>query len=210
MESPVEKSVTGPSSWTQYRQDAGTRRWEITDGIPVAAKSPGIPHQRAVRNLVRIIGDAFSDCSGELFLGPCDVVFSEYDVFQPDLFVVCDPTKIREEHIEGAPDLVIEVLPPDLATADRFKKLQIYAKYGVRECWIVTPEPFLIEVFALDEHGYRIHGTFSDAGILASHSFPDLKIGRDKNDAGKIREVLSRIPGSLSETIIEERADRGI
>ena len=62
------------------------------------------------------------------------------NVFQPDVFVVCDPNKITKNRIVGAPDFIIEIVSEGTASHDYIKKYNNYMKYGVREYWIVNPE----------------------------------------------------------------------
>ncbi|MEA3415917.1 MAG: Uma2 family endonuclease [Thermodesulfobacteriota bacterium] len=71
----------------------------------------------------------------ECFVGiaPTDVVFSEHDVVQPDVFVVCDQKKITEANIQSSPDLIMEVLSPATSLKDKREKKNLYEKYGVKE-----------------------------------------------------------------------------
>ena len=73
------------------------------------------------------------------FVSPLDVVLNDYTVFQPDVFIVCDPGKIKGNKVEGAPDLVVEVLSPGSKKRDIVDKYNAYSNGGVREYWIVDP-----------------------------------------------------------------------
>ena len=77
---------------------------------------------------------------------------SEEDQFVPDLSIVCDPGKIGETKITGAPDLVVEILSPSTAKYDRRDKMKVYEKHGVREYWIISIESRSVEVY-LPENG---------------------------------------------------------
>ena len=72
---------------------------------------------------------------------------SENDHFVPDMMVVCDREKIHHDGIHGAPDLAVEVLSPSTMKNDRTHKKDVYAKYGVREYWLVNPTDRSIEVY---------------------------------------------------------------
>jgi Uma2 family endonuclease len=60
-------------------------------------------------------------------------------VVQPDLLVVCDKNKMTEQDIQGAPDLVVEILSPSTAVKDKREKKAPYERFGVREYLIVYP-----------------------------------------------------------------------
>ena len=90
-------------------------RWEIVDGVAYnMTPAPSVRHQTVAGKLNRKLAN--KPCKP--FIAPVDVIFSEYDIIQPDVFVVCDKSKITEDNIQGAPDLVIEVLSPTTATKD--------------------------------------------------------------------------------------------
>ena len=168
-------------NWQDYLSFPSDERWEMIDGSPFAmAPAPSVPHQRLIRDLTCKLSD-FLGKSGkcELFVSPCDVKLSETDIVQPDLFVVCDKNKIKATHIDGAPDLVVEVISPNSISFDRFKKMLLYAKFGVREYWIVTPEPALVEVFSLEGETFRVHGVFDYNSVLTSVRFKTLKLNLD-------------------------------
>ncbi|RZB30251.1 MAG: hypothetical protein SRB1_02531 [Desulfobacteraceae bacterium Eth-SRB1] len=82
---------------------------------------------------------------------PTDVVLSEHDVIQPDVFVVCDEKKITEANIQGSPDLVIEVISPSTVVKDKREKKARYERYGIGEYIIVDPADQYVERFLLGE-----------------------------------------------------------
>ena len=121
-------------------------RCELIDGVIYMMASPSVEHQNIAGNIYAELRNYLKGKKCRPFISPLDVVLFEKEkeesgnVFQPDVFVVCDPEKISEERIYGAPDLVFEIVSPSSETHDYFKKFWLYAKYGVREYWIVNPE----------------------------------------------------------------------
>lgn len=111
-----------------------------------------------------------------LLVSPLDVVLSEEDVVQPDLFVVCDKSQIKRTHIEGAPALVVEIVSESFSMHDRLLKLNLYARCGVNEYWIVTPFPSMVEVLSLANGKYVVQHVFGRDDTLISPSFPELPI----------------------------------
>lgn len=150
--------------------------WELIDGNaypaygPTALASPNREHQTLVRKLLLAIGNYLEGKTCEVFTSPFDVVFEESEdtntVVQPDIIVVCDPGKIREKCIVGAPDIAIEVLSPSTAPKDWIKKLHLYESQGVQEYWIVSPEQKAIYQNILKDGKYET-GTFIE-GVMPS------------------------------------------
>jgi Uma2 family endonuclease len=105
-------------------------------------------------------------------------VFSEENVVQPDLlFVSRGRTGIlADANVQGAPDLVIEILSGSTAQRDLGVKRTLYAKYGVREYWIVDPESKSIEVLSWTEAGYRTESVYPHTASLSSPLFPNLNL----------------------------------
>ena len=127
-------------------------RYELIDGQIKLMASPSVQHQNLTFEIGRKIGNYLEDKKCRVFMVPLDVVLFErknkdkkkkdnaQNVFQPDIFVVCDPKKIAKNRINGAPNLIIEVVSPSNSSQDYIKKLDVYMEYGVREYWIVNPE----------------------------------------------------------------------
>ncbi len=164
-------------TWKDYLNFPNDEHWEIIDGQAVMQASPRTKHQQLVGDFYSKLNDFFKDKKCELFLSPLDVKLSETDIFQPDLFVVCNPDIIKDTHIDGSPTLVIEILSPATASIDKIRKFHLYEKFGVKEYWIITPEPLIIEVYNLEKDKYQIHDTFGESNsTLTSANFADLKI----------------------------------
>lgn len=132
----------------------GSTRYEIIDDELYLTPAPGTRHQRIVTDLVVHLG-AFvrSHGLGELFVGPFDVLFAEGDYMEPDLvFVRRDRTELLSDRgVEGAPDLLVEVLSPSTEKRDRGIKLARYRHFGVGEYWIIDAEARTVEVWKLSE-----------------------------------------------------------
>lgn len=88
---------------------------------------------------------------GRVFHAPLDVVLNEENVVQPDiLFISQDKTTlITKQNIQGAPDLVIEIVSPTSAYYDLVKKKKLYARFSVQEYWVMDPEERTVEIFNL-------------------------------------------------------------
>lgn len=115
-------------------------RWEIIDGVAYAmSPAPSTKHQSVAGNLFVTFKQACGGKTCKPFIAPTDVKLSERDVVQPDILVVCDPAKITPSHIEGAPDVVVEILSPHTSAEDFREKKVLYERTGVTESLIVDP-----------------------------------------------------------------------
>ena len=120
---------------------------------------PDLQHQRILRRLFLKVHRFVSEHeSGETLFAPLDVIVQRepWRVRQPDLlFVSNERANILERVVEGAPDLVVEVLSPGNTRGEMESKLADYARLGVREYWIVSPEAMTVEVLKLDKASWQ-------------------------------------------------------
>jgi Uma2 family endonuclease len=138
----------------EYLKWPGEERWEIIDGdLYAMSPAPRVTHQNLVSNFhIRLKTDPGNPCYTGL--APTDVVLDNYTVVQPDVFVVCDRKKITPDNIQGAPDLVLEVVSPSTEVKDRREKMRLYERFGVREYLIVFPEREYVERYVLKSGRY--------------------------------------------------------
>lgn len=124
-------------------------RWELINGVAYdMTPAPSVEHQRVSGRLYLAIGNALEERKRKAVGGECEVFAAPIDlylpgqesVFQPDLVMVCDPTKLAPHGIVGIPDLVVEILSPSNANKDTVAKRWAYAAAGVPEYLIVDPE----------------------------------------------------------------------
>ncbi|MBU0567747.1 Uma2 family endonuclease [bacterium] len=130
-------------------------RWEIIDGeVYDMSPAPRVKHQNIASNFhIKLKTATKNTCYTGI--APTDVVFDEYNIVQPDVFVVCDKNKITEANIQGAPDLIIEVISPTTGLKDKREKKALYERFGVSEYILVYPEGEYIERFHLDQGNYN-------------------------------------------------------
>jgi Uma2 family endonuclease len=148
---------------------------EIIDGTTYdMTPSPTVKHQRIVLNFGEVVNRHFKGKECTPFVAPMDVVMDDINVVQPDVFIVCDRSKITEANIKGAPDLVIEVLSPATSLKDRREKKRMYQDHGVREYIIVNPSDETTERFTLVNGSYGGADIFGWHDSFASRIFPEL------------------------------------
>ncbi len=158
-------------TYEDYCNAPEDKRYELHDGDLVVVPSPKEQHQRSSLDLAtELILFARRTGLGRVYIAPFDIVFSNHDVVQPDVIFVSNDRLdiITPDNIQGAPDLVIEVLLPSTGHRDRTFKRALYARHGVREFWLVDTDTRTIEVLQLDEEGYQTVGTYSVGQTLTS------------------------------------------
>ena len=158
------------------------KRHELIDGEHYVTAAPNLKHQTSVVNLVFFFRGAVpSREAGQVWTSPVDVVLSKNDVVQPDLvFLSRDRLHLAAGgvNIQGAPDLVVEVLSPTTRRTDTITKRHLYEKYGVLEYWLVDPALDTIEIYRLTENGFRRVAELSaeNEDVLTTPLLPGLVI----------------------------------
>lgn len=164
------------ADWLRLPDDG--RLYEIIDGELLLSPPPSILHQRIsselhaqIRQYLRASG------RGEVLYAPTGVRLGD-DVLEPDLVVVLQEhaDRIGEQVIEGAPDVVIEILSAGTAKRDLVAKRAVVQAAGVPEYWIVDPASAAIEVLVLEHGSYVRLDLFRRADTLRSRALPDLAV----------------------------------
>lgn len=139
-------------------------RIEIINGEAVMMAPPSSRHQEISMELSRQLANFLEGKRCKVYPAPFGVRLFEKDgerpedvdtMVEPDISVVCDRSKIDHHGCKGAPDLVIEILSPSSRRHDRFVKLGLYQRAGVREYWLVNPEEATVQVMVLKD-GYLL------------------------------------------------------
>ena len=146
-----------------YQDDLQEKRRVETIGGEVVAMSPrpAWNHNRVSSNIFRIFDNYLYGKECTPIADGTDLFLDDDDRFVPDFMVVCDTDKIRPDGVHGTPDLVVEVLSPSTAKNDRTRKLEAYARCGVREYWIVDPSSKIIEIYRSDGTGFVLHDVYA-------------------------------------------------
>ena len=143
-------------------------RAELIDGQFYYMSAPSRIHQKILNFLNTEINIYIrsKDGSCEVYPAPFAVKLFEDDskiIVEPDISVICDPNKLTDRGCTGAPDWIIEIVSPGNSGHDYIYKLNLYAKAGVKEYWIVDPHSKKILVYDLSQDDMRIDSyTFQD------------------------------------------------
>lgn len=148
---------------------------ELVDGEVVAmSPRPTFNHNRVASRIYRAFDNYLEGKRCTAIADGTDLYLTEKDRFVPDMMVVCDREKIREDGVHGAPDLVVEVLSPSTAKTDRMHKKAVYGACGVREYWIVDPKNRTIEQYLPQGETLELNTVYT--------SYPDHELERMKEE----------------------------
>ena len=176
--------VTTPRlTYQDYISIEGEERYELHDGELILVGSPNEDHQIASAELgTQMYSFVKEHDLGRVFFAPFDVLFSDTDVVQPDiLFVSKDRQHIRTPaNIQGAPDLIVEVLSPSSSRRDWRYKRELYAAHGVSEYWIVDPTNRIVWVMLLHDGTLREQGTFGEGDTVTSATLEGFSVSLDE------------------------------
>ena len=152
------------------------KRYQVLEGDLVVSPSPKVKHQRLVKPLQRLLARAEDAEVGEWFPAPVDVVVSERDVVEPDIpFIAREHLGIvTADNVQGAPDLVVEIISAGSRKRDVITKRHIYERDGVRFYWLVDPEEETVRVSDLKDGAYGEPITLKAGQQLGCSLFPDI------------------------------------
>ena len=168
------------------------RRWEIVEGELHEMPAPSWAHAVIIANLIAAWFRVVRAVGGVIVAAPVDVFFAGASPVEPDILVLLpgNPAAPSARGLEGAPDLVVEVLSPSSRGHDLLTKRALYARAGVREYWLVDPDRRTVDVLTLEGEGYRTAqqaagGDIARSGLLAdvAIALPEIFAGVDSPGA---------------------------
>ncbi len=170
----MEKKYT----YEDYLKTPDNVRYELIGGDLLLLPTPDTRHQRISSEILFKMVKFIEDTDlGEVFHLPCDVYLDQENLVEPDILFVSKERLniIGEKNIQGAPDLVAEIISENNAYRDTIQKKRLYARFGVKEYWIVAPGEEMIEVYRLDKQGYQLGRTsFHDDTLESQVELKDI------------------------------------
>ena len=150
------------------------KRHELIDGEHYVTPSPNMKHQAVSGNLYFLLRNWLEQHPvGRVFYAPFDVVFTRFDVVEPDLMYMSNERSaeiLTAKHVTGAPEIVVEIGSPGTRKRDETIKRRLYERSGVSEYWVVDPDLDLVRVYRRgDERFGRPTELAAEAGdVLAT------------------------------------------
>lgn len=185
-------------AYNAYDYDVRKKEELIDGAIVMMSPRPAINHERVQRNVLRIFDNYLHNKRCEAF-SEAEVWLDENNHFIPDVMIVCKPDIIGTHHIDGAPDLVVEVLSPSTFDRDMTVKMRAYARAGVKEYWVIEPAARRVAVYLLHGDVYELSGSYYP------YTEEDYKHMEEK-DAAVARQRI-RLKVSLYDDLIINVAD---
>ena len=170
-------------TYADYVTTPEDKRYELLDGELLMPPAPDELHQRTQAELgYNVMAFVKTRGLGRVYFSPTDVVLSDVDVVQPDLLFVSNDRLdiLTAAGVQGAPDLVVEILSPGTAERDKGYKRALYAQHGVKEYWLVGTDAGTITVLLLEETGYEVVGTFGEGDTLTSPTLDGFSLRIDE------------------------------
>jgi Uma2 family endonuclease len=155
------------------------KRREIIQGELFVTPAPRLLHQKIVTRLASaLLTFAERKGLGQVFGAPVDIVFSDFDVVEPDIVYISKSraSVMTEKNVQGAPDLAVEVLSETTERIDRTTKLKLYGKFGVEEYWIIDPHGPAAEIYRRGQEGLALVAKLTAADALTSPLFPGFSL----------------------------------
>jgi len=172
--------------YSDYEKWPEDERWELIAGEAWdMSPAPSASHQIIISRFNLILGNYLTDKNCLSIVAPFDVRFPDSrdesandtdTVVQPDISVICDPSRIDKKGCKGAPDIVVEILSPSTGYKDETAKFKLYEKHGVKEYWIVNPETHAVLLYFFENGEFAKPVYFKRKEILKSRVLTDLEI----------------------------------
>ncbi len=149
-----------------------------------AAAAPKRIHQKVASKLNFKLYQFLEGKRCQVYPAPFDVRFpidskedhEIFDVVQPDLCVVCDPSKLDERGCIGAPDLIVEILSPGSTKLELKHKYGLYESRGVHEYWIFHPEHQNLLIYTWVKGTYVPSHLFTAGDVIESEVIKGFKL----------------------------------
>ena len=158
-------------TYDDYLKTPDDKRYELIEGELLMTPSPITNHQRISGRIEFELRKFVSENDlGEVFDAPYDVHLDDENVVQPDImFISKERSKIiGEKNLQGAPDLVVEILSESTAYRDLIQKKRLYARFCVKEYWIVIPEEESVGIYSIKNDVFILHKSFGKNETLES------------------------------------------
>ena len=181
MEGALEQARSSQKlTYADYLQfpDDGLRH-ELINGEHYVTPPPTMRHQQIASNLHYLIRHYLEEHPiGKVFFAPVDLHLSDLDVVEPDILFVSQERadRITLKNLQGAADLVIEILSPSTRRRDKGLKRALYERVDVREYWMVNPDRDEVEVFTRSGKIFHAPVRYTRDQILVTPLLPGLEL----------------------------------
>ncbi len=173
-------------TYQDYLDIPGDDRCELINGEFILVSAPNESHQMASMRFSLELGGFVRDGGlGRVYAAPFEVVLADpegINIVQPDIIFVSREREhiITRANIQGAPDLLVEILYPSTGRLDRTTKRDLYARHGVKEYWIADPEAQTVVVMLLKDGNFETVGEYGIEDTLTSPTLEGFSVSLDR------------------------------
>jgi len=155
-----------------------TQPCELWNGELIMSPAPSFYHQKIVLRFYKALDSWVAARKlGEVITAPVDMVLSPHLAVQPDVaFIARDRLEIVQQIIQGPADLVAEVVSQGGGSRDRIEKRDLYEQHGVKEYWVIDPEPETVEVFFLEASRFVLMARSTRDQTASSRLLPGFEV----------------------------------
>ena len=183
----LEKPQLGEFTYSDYMRWPAGERWQLLDGFAYAMAPPSLPHQDVVSELGAQLRLQLRGKPCKALVAPVGVRLPKLNeanefirtVFEPDVVVVCDASKMDKSGIRGAPDFIIEVLSPSTARFDQIEKRKAYERAGVREFWLIDIPGGVLTIYRHTAELFAAPDIVRAEGVIAIAALPGVTLDLD-------------------------------
>lgn len=161
------------------------KRHELIDGEHYVSPCPNTAHQQLAGNLYWLLRSYLENHAvGQLFFAPFDIVFTRFDVVEPDLLYMSHDRArqiLTDANVQGCPELVVEIGSKSTRARDESIKLRLYEREGVAEYWVVDPRHESIRIYTrtAETFGAPVELTRREGAVLRTPLMPGLAASLD-------------------------------
>ena len=173
-------------TYEDYLNIPGDDRYELINGEFILVSAPNESHQAFEIGLgARMFIFAQERGLGRVYTAPFEVILTDpegINIIQPDIIFVSREREhiITSANIQGAPDLLVEILSPSTGRRDRTTKRDLYARHGVKEYWIADPDAQTVSVMLLENGEYETVGEYGAGDTLTSPTLEGFSVSLEK------------------------------
>ena len=174
-------------TYQDYLDIPGDDRYELINGEFILVSAPNTGHQTVgIRLGSRMYFFVEEDNDlGRVFVAPTEVILTDpegINIVQPDIIFVSREREriITRANIQGAPDLLVEILSPSTGRRDRTTKRDLYARHGVKEYWIADPDAQTVSVMLLKDGEYDVVGNYGIEDTLTSPTLEGFSVSLNR------------------------------
>jgi Uma2 family endonuclease len=144
---------------------------EILNNKLLIMPSPSTIHQHISNDIsYNLTNFVRENQVGDVLYAPLDTKLDKNNVVQPDILLIANTNYniVKENYINGAPDLIVEIFSPKDKKQNIHEKHALYERTGVKEYWTVFPKKRAVKVETLEEGKFRTYNEGKKAGEIRS------------------------------------------